>query len=362
MPRLELPPIPEKELVAEEELQETGNYFVDVVRSDKDFIHSGCTVLNCVLGGGWPLGRISNIVGNKSSGKTLLAIEACANCHIQFPNSKIYYLEAESAFDPDYARALGMPIDVVEFIETGADSTVETLFEALEDVLEEHEKSKNPGLFIVDSLDALSDRAELARKIDEGTYGGKKPKQLSELFRRLTGRIEKSKIHLMIISQIRDNIGVTYGSKVSRSGGHALDFYASQIIWLNEKGKIKKTIRKVERIIGIEISANCKKNKVGLPFRTCELPIYFGYGINDIEANLDYLNSIQNGIGSVADILNIPDPIPEKLETRRLTSLKSKLLALPKAELQIVRKGINEAVIQEWQDLEQEFMPTSSKY
>jgi recombination protein RecA len=256
--------------------------------SPLQFIQSGCTLLDLVLSGGWPLGRISNVVGDKSSGKTLLAIEACANFKRQFPNGKIWYHEAEAAFDKQYAQTLGMPIDDMVFIEQL--QTVEELFSSLTEVM--GDENLESGLYIIDSLDALSDKDELDRDIEKGSYGASKPKKLSELFRRLAKTIENSKIHLMVISQTRDKIGVMFGEKHSRSGGKALDFYASQIVWLSELGKIKKTINKVERVIGVNIKAKCKKNKIGMPFRECEFPIVFGYGIDDDEANMHWLKSI----------------------------------------------------------------------
>src|SRR5271166_4934530 len=114
----------------EEQPQKVGNYFT-APKTNLEFIASGCKVFDCALGGGWPLGRISNIVGDKSSGKTLIAIEACANFSRQFPNGQIYYRESEAAFDTGYAQALGMPEEKVDF---GDDEfiTVEDLFEDME--------------------------------------------------------------------------------------------------------------------------------------------------------------------------------------------------------------------------------------
>ncbi len=213
-----------------------GSYFT----SDKEnlaLFGSGCKLLDCVLGGGWPLGRMSNIVGDKSSGKTLLAIEACANFMHKFPDGEIIYLESEAAFDADYAEAIGMPIDDVDFVDYGDDNTVEFLFEHLEKVTAE---ATSPVLYVVDSLDALSDRAEKKRKIDEGSYSMGKQKKLSEMFRRLISPLKESNVHLMIVSQVRENIGVTFGEKYTRSGGKALDFYASQILCLPKLVSLKR--------------------------------------------------------------------------------------------------------------------------
>ena len=245
------------------ESETQGHYFTTVNKECHEFIHSGSTLLNCVLGGGWPLGRMSNIVGDASTGKSLLCIEAAANFHHQFPNGKIIYLEAEAAFDESYAEALGMPVASVNFVgEDLEDFTVESWFEHLTETIEALSKEDVPCLYIVDSLDALSDRAEKGREIDKGSYGASKPKVIGQLFRRLTKEIEKSKIHLMIVSQVRDNIGVMFGDRHYRTGGKAMDFYASQILWLAQIKKLDKTIKKQKRVYGVQIKAKCKKNKI----------------------------------------------------------------------------------------------------
>lgn len=248
-------------------------------------VDSGCELLNCVFGSrGYPLGRMVNIVGDKSTGKTLLGIEAMANFRHKFPEGEIDYAETEAAFDDDYAKALGMDMSNVRRPEV---YTVEALFKDMEAVIK---RSKGqPTLYIVDSLDALSDEAEQRRDISEGSYNMTKQKKLGELFRRLVKPLEQSKVLLIIISQVRDNIGVAFGEKHIRSGGKALDFYASLIVWLANMGQIKKTIGKVTRTVGIKIKAKCKKNKIGLPFRECEFEILFGYGLNDVKASLDFL-------------------------------------------------------------------------
>jgi recombination protein RecA len=298
------------------------------------FFSSGCTPLDLVLGGGFPLGRMSNIIGDKSSGKTLLAIEACANFDITFPEGKMYYHEAEAAFDDDYARRLGMPVDRITFIRDI--DTVEVMFEKLLEILQEN----NEILYIIDSLDAISDKSEKERKIDAGSYGGDKPKKMSELFRRLAKSIENSQMHLMIISQERDKIGVTFGRKSTRSGGRALDFYASQILWLAEIGKIKRTIQKVDRKIGIEVKAKCEKNKVGLPFRECEIPILFGYGIDNITACLTWLKSVG------------------RLEESGFTTIGTENI---ETELDLAKK-VTDLTIQVWNEIEENFRPKVSKY
>lgn len=298
------------------------------------FFSSGCTPLDLVLGGGYPLGRISNIIGDRSSGKTLLAIESCANFNITFHKGEIYYQEAEAAFDEDYAKRLGMPIDKINFVRDIR--TVEETFNKLSEIVQNNKQT----LYIIDSLDALSDKAELEREIDEGSYGGDKPKKMSELFRRLTKEIEKSQMHFMIISQERDKIGMTFGRKSSRSGGRALDFYASQIIWLAELGKRKKVIDKVDRKVGINVRIKCDKNKISMPFRECDIPIIFGYGIDDVTACLEWLKSVGRLEESGFKTIGI-----ENIETDAETAQR-----------------VKELTINIWNEIEENFKPKVSKY
>jgi len=298
------------------EIELIGNYFT----KDKpvQFISSGCAVLDCVIGGGYPLGRVVNIVGDKSTGKTLLAIEAFANFKKQYPTGKMYYHEAEAAFDFEYAQALGMPEDV----RVPIGNTIEDLFNNLDKVIKFHLENEIPGIYVVDSLDALSDKAEQERGIEEGSYAMNKQKKLGELFRRLVGDIQKTNVCIMIISQVRDNIGVMFGEKHKRSGGKALDFYASQVLWLSQTGQIPKTVNGIKRTIGVEIKAKCKKNKISLPFRECDFPIMFGYGIDDVTANLDFLTKVK---GALEELGLDEKTKPEDIIANSDTELKEKI-------------------------------------
>jgi recombination protein RecA len=340
-----------KTVVKRAEPKSKSMYFASPQKAGVGTFSSGCQLLDCVLGGGWAVGRMVNLVGDKSSGKTLLAIEATANFALKFPNGRIRYAEVESAFDKSYAAALGMPVERIEFPEDKGTSifTIEDLFQDLDKTIEENLKNPRETLYIVDSYDALSDKAEVSREIDAASYGGSKAKQGSQLFRRLVQKLDDTKITLFIISQIRDNIGVTFGAKYSRSGGHALDFYASQIVWLAEVGKMKKTISKVERPYGVEVKAKCTKNKIGLPFRECVFPIIFGYGVDDVYAALSWLN----------DIDRLSEVGMTSQWKRQLTLLRDsgdKMKFLKK------RTEIAEVTAREWSAIEEKFLPTMTKY
>lgn len=311
-----------------------------------DFISTGCCVLNLVLGGGYPVGRCINIVGDKSTGKTLLAIEAMVNFQRHFKNNcLVVYNETEAAFDSDYAASLGMPMDMVEMVSDC--STVEDLHDHIKATIDKSKEKDLPVLYVVDSLDALSDEAEMDRGIRDGTYGMGKQKKMSELFRRLVRQMNGSKMLFIVISQIRTKIGNTFGTKIARSGGRALDFYASQVIYLHHIGRITKTIEKVKREVGVDVRAKCEKNKVGKPLRQCQFPILFGYGVDDVYANLLWLKD-----NNLLDRAGYSDPSKEIKKYRLLDD----------KERRKYHKDLEDNLRAQWQYLEEKFDPPGRKY
>lgn len=333
-----------KQLPAEPEEKE-GLYFA---KSNVETFSSGCCLLDMVLGGGWPLGRFSNIVGDFSTGKSLLAIEACANFARQYPKGRIVYIETEAAFDVEYAQSLGLPTSRVEFPNEDEArepiTTVEQLFDELTKITEE---AKAETLVIVDSLDAISDQSEMEREIDKGSFGQEKAKKLGQIFRRLVQALKKKRVHLLIVSQVRDAIGVMYGKKTRRSGGKALDFYASQVVWLSNVGKISKTKSKVERIIGVRIKAKAEKNKIGTPFRDCEFPIYFHFGIDDVEAGWDWMQAAGK-VKEAQTALGLKGP--------------EDYVSLSAEKYFKERQRLSSVIQTYWNEIEQTFAPKRSKY
>lgn len=270
-----------------------GAYFT-APNSHVEFIPSGCKLLDLALGGGWAEGRIANIVGDKSTGKTLLWIEAAANFIKKHPHGVVRVRETEAAFDEPYAQTLGLPLDRCEMGKKPLE-TVEDMYEDMEWCLKravDKNGKKVPQLYVVDSLDALSDRGEMDRDMDKGSFGAEKAKIMSEVFRRLNVPIEEAQMTVIIISQIRDKIGVTFGRKWKRSGGKALDFYASQVVMLSEIGKIYKTVSGIKRPIGIDVKAKIEKNKISMPYREAEFSILFGYGTDDYNSCMAFLKQV----------------------------------------------------------------------
>lgn len=318
--------------------------------SSLQMFSSGCGLLDNVLGGGWVLGRMSNVIGDKSTSKTGLAVEAMANFAREYPKGWIKYREAESAFDVPYAERMGLPRKRVGLWEDDYDKTFDTVEDMYEDLqkLVDNAKPGVPGLYIVDSLDALSDRAELARKIDDGTYGGNKAKKMGEFFRRLVRPLEEKQICLLIISQVRANIGAMFGEKYTRTGGKAMDFYATHCLWLAHLGIINSTRLGQKRATAIKIKANCKKNKIGKPFRTCEFEYVFDYGIDDIGSSLNWLKET----GRLQKALGVATP---EAFLKTLTGLTNEEYRQVAEDLGVVVKGV-------WDEIDASLAPERSKY
>jgi len=348
-------------------------------KTNIDFISSGATVIDCALGGGYAGGRVVNIVGDRSAGKTLLAMEAATNFVMKHktkhPKIRVRYDESEAAFDPEYAAALGTPIEYIIFnAENKPTETVEDMHANLEAYIEQCEKEEMPGLYIIDSLDALSDEAEMGREIGDASYGGTKPKKIGEMFRRLVRRMEAAGVTMIVVSQIRDKLNVSFGETKTRSGGRALDFYCTHIVWIVEIGKIKRTIRGEERVIGIEVELNVKKNKVGPAFRKARYTVMFGYGIDDMMASADWLCSV--GREKRLHELGMRKA-PERAKTKAegaarktatsdaLPSYKEVLAGLRDKggpEARNMRMSLAQAVKEEWSVIEMELLPKATKY
>jgi recombination protein RecA len=310
--------------------------------SDVKRVPSGSTLLDQALGGGWALGRIINVVGDRSTGKTLQAIEGLANFNRLYPKGRKRYGEAEAAFDDGFAKTLGFP-DGVE----RPSKPLETVEEFYTD-LEAFSAKKGPALYVLDSLDALSDNAEMGRELGEDSYGTGKAKQLSQMFRRITRQLEANDCGLMIISQLRDRIGVMFGETKMRAGGRALDFYASQVVWLAELHKIERTVKFQKRPYGVRIRANVKKCKVGTPYRTCDYDLIFGYGVDDEQSMVQWLGATKTFDPEMVD------EIKQMIETARARQDRKALNA--------IAENLKLTTRETWAEIEQRLAPSMRKY
>ena len=317
---------------------------------------SGSFLLDLVLGGrGWAHSRMANLVGDKSTGKTLLAIEACANlARITGRPDLIRYGEAEDAFDEPYARSVGCP-EGIRLRRREDDKPLRTIEDFYRD-LEAHLElmpGNIPGMYVLDSLDSLSSEAELERGFDAASYGDGKAKKLSEMFRRKIQDVGDKKCTLLIISQIRDKLNVMFGETKTRSGGHALDFYASQVVWLAQVQTLTRTVRNIKRPFGVLIKAKNKKCKVGTPYRDAELPLLFGYGMDDEVSMLEWLKDTKVPLllgGEKYDHKEVRDTIEELRYEGDRNALRQ------------INNDLRELVAKVWYEIDAELQPRISKY
>ncbi len=234
---------------------------------DLDVIPSGSLLLDDILGvGGYPKGRIIEIYGPESSGKTTLALHAISECQAQ--GGRAAFVDAEHAIDPLYAKALGVDID--ELILSQPDSGEQAL-----EIVEMLAASKAIDLIIVDSVAALVPQAELDGVMADNQVG-LQARLMSKAMRKLAGVLNKSSCAIIFINQIREKVGVMYGNPETTSGGRALKFYASIRIDIRRSEAIKAGAD----IIGNTCVVKIVKNKVSPPFKSCKIDIIYGKGIS----------------------------------------------------------------------------------
>lgn len=311
------------------------------IGEDIQVISTGSLMLDIALGlGGLPRGRIIEIYGPESSGKTTLTLHAIAEC--QKNGGTAAFIDAEHAFDPSYARKLGVNIDdlLVSQPDTGE--------QALE-IADMLVRSGAVDIVVVDSVAALTPKAEIEGEMGD-SHMGLQARLMSQALRKLTGNIKRSNTLVIFINQIRMKIGVMFGNPETTTGGNALKFYASVRLDIRRIGALKNG----EEIIGNQTRVKVVKNKVAPPFKEAEFDILYNEGISrtgeiiDLAVKLGLVDKagawysyqgtkIGQGKDNVRNYLQENPAVAETLEQR----IRSELLT--KHHTQVINESANEA-------------------
>ena len=281
-------------------------------------ISTGSFGLDKALGiGGLPKGRVVEIYGPESSGKTTLTLQIIAEC--RKAGGSAAFIDAEHALDPEYAKALGVDIDELLL------SQPDTGEQALE-VTDMLVKSGSLDVIVVDSVAALVPRAELEGDMGD-SHVGLQARLMSQALRKITGSIQKSNTLVIFINQIRMKIGVMFGSPETTTGGNALKFYSSVRLDIRRVGAIKDG----DEIVGNETRVKVVKNKMAPPFKVVDFQILYGKGINRMAEIIEYAvkkgtiekagswysfegDKIGQGIGNASQFLVDNPKVLEKVE------------------------------------------------
>jgi len=292
-----------------------------------EVIPTGSIALNAALGvGGYPKGRIIEIYGPESSGKTTLAIHAIAEC--QKAGGIAAFIDAEHAFDRFYAANLG--VDIENLYISQPDNGEQAL-----EIADQLIRSSAIDIIVIDSVAALTPKKEIEGDMGDSAVG-LQARLMSQALRKLTSTISKTKTTCIFINQLREKIGVMFGNPETTTGGNALKFYASVRLDIRKSGQ---AIKDGDNIIGNPVKVKVVKNKVAPPFRKAEFEIIFGEGISKIgeivDLGVEYglikksgswfsygESKLAQGRDAVKDLLKDNPELCEELEAKIMEKLK----------------------------------------
>lgn len=246
----------------------TGNDILDVAISNKPH-------------GGLPFGRIVEISGQNSSGKSLLCAHIAAET--QKMGGVVIYYDTESAMSKKFAEAIGIDLSKMVYAQI---ETLEDIFQSMETLIEKIRKNDTgiPVTFVVDSIMGATTKIEMEADYDKDGWATSKAIILSKAMRKITNLIARKKILLVLSNQLRTKLGVTWGDQFTTSGGSAIGFHSSVRLRMKSVGQIKVKINSIEQVVGTKIAVQVIKNRVGPPFRSATFNVYFESGIDNIDS------------------------------------------------------------------------------